>query len=64
MQVIVNFLTNANRYSEPGSPVTLELQREDGEDGYVRVAVRDEGSGIPAEALPHIFRAILSCPYE
>ena len=49
---IVNFLTNANKYSKLGSPITIELQAS---ASHVRVAVRDTGIGIPAEDVPHVF---------
>ncbi len=42
-QVIVNFLTNALKYSPPGAPIEcwLECGRE-----YARLSVRDQGMGI------------------
>lgn len=51
-QVLTNFLDNALRYSPAGAPVVVTAAR----DGYgVRLSVRDEGPGIPAEHLPRIF---------
>ena len=53
VQVLVNLLTNAARHSPPGSAVRLSAVR----DGvHVAVTVSDEGRGIPAERLPHLFR--------
>lgn len=52
-QVISNLLTNAARYSEPGSPVRLTAQRTDGND--IEIAVEDEGIGIDPQLLPQIF---------
>jgi len=43
---------NAIKYSEDGSPVNLELSRE---NGYAVVSVTDRGCGIPEVELPHIF---------
>ncbi len=51
-QAVTNYLTNALKYSPEGVPVEVSLRAE-GETAEVRV--RDEGPGIPAEALPHIW---------
>jgi signal transduction histidine kinase len=51
-QVIGNLLSNAIKYSPEGGVV--ELVGED-EDGTVRVAVRDQGVGIPANLQSQIF---------
>ena len=51
-QIVGNLLTNAARYTDPGGEVTVEGRVE--EDGVV-IAVRDNGSGISAEALPRVF---------
>jgi signal transduction histidine kinase len=51
-QVIGNLLSNAIKYSPEGGVV--ELVGED-DDGIVRVAVRDEGVGIPEEQKSQIF---------
>jgi signal transduction histidine kinase len=51
-QVLVNLTDNAIKYSRPGGMVTLEVG--DGPGQKVQVRVRDEGVGIPAEALPRI----------
>jgi signal transduction histidine kinase len=51
-QVLVNLLDNAITFSRPGGLVTVSVAEAPGP--MVRVQVRDEGIGIPAEALPHI----------
>lgn len=51
-QIIANLLTNAAKYSEPGSRVWLALEREP-EQAVVRV--RDEGIGIDPVVLPTLF---------
>jgi len=51
-QVIVNLLTNAAKYTEPGGHIWLSAQQE-GNDAVVRV--RDTGVGISAELLPQVF---------
>jgi signal transduction histidine kinase len=43
-QVLNNYLTNALKYSEADQPVTVTLQKE---EGQVRILVHDEGQGVP-----------------
>ncbi len=52
MQVLVNLLGNAVKYTPPGSEVTVRM-RPDGDRICVEVA--DNGPGIPDEDKPHIF---------
>ena len=47
-----NLLDNACKYSPPGTPITVEVGRE---EGYVTLAVQDEGVGLDALDLPHVF---------
>ncbi len=51
-QVLANLVENAVRYTPPGTEIHLTAGQE---DGFVRVDVHDNGPGIPAEALPHVF---------
>ena len=51
-QVLMNLLSNAVKYSPNGGEVRLSAQRVAQE---VVVSVSDEGLGIPADALPHLF---------
>jgi len=51
-QVLGNLLSNAIKFSPRGGRVNVSVQVEGGE---VLVTVSDEGIGIPAEALPHLF---------
>jgi signal transduction histidine kinase len=53
-QVMVNLLTNAVKYSEPGRSITVR-GRPMGDQPYAVVHVSDEGQGIAAEHLPRIF---------
>ncbi|HYE40298.1 MAG TPA: PAS domain-containing sensor histidine kinase, partial [Ramlibacter sp.] len=50
--VFVNLLSNALKYSPGGGEVRFEVRRQ-GEDVVFRV--RDQGIGIPADELPHLF---------
>jgi signal transduction histidine kinase len=43
-QVLANYLSNAHKYSLPERPIEVSLRVK---DGVVRVAVRDEGPGLP-----------------
>lgn len=52
MQVLINLLNNAIKFSPPGSTVALRAERIDHE---IRFEVKDEGRGIPAESLSRIF---------
>ena len=51
-QVLVNLLTNANEYCQDGAGIRVEARRA-GAD--VKVDVIDDGPGIPAQQLEHIF---------
>jgi heavy metal sensor kinase len=52
-QVIVNLLDNAIKYTPNGGRIKLKIAQENG-DAVLDVA--DDGMGIPAEALPHVFK--------
>jgi len=51
-QVIANLVTNAAKYSEPGSEITVRAVRD---DRHLRLSVEDHGVGIAPEMLPHVF---------
>ncbi len=51
-QVLFNLLDNAGKYAPPGTTVNVEAALA---GGYVTLAVRDEGAGIPADDLERIF---------
>jgi len=53
VQVLGNLLSNAARHSPEGSAIRVSAARE---GVYVAVAVADEGRGIPADRMPHLFR--------
>jgi signal transduction histidine kinase len=56
MQVIVNLLSNANAHTNDGEITLTALP----ENEFVKVIVADNGSGIPAELLPHVFERKIS----
>jgi two-component system phosphate regulon sensor histidine kinase PhoR len=51
-QVLRNLIDNAFKYGKPGGPVEVSIEAAD--TGWVLVAVRDEGEGIPPEHLPRV----------
>ncbi len=52
IQVVVNLLTNANKYAPGDSTVTLATRFE---NGHVHVSVTDRGAGIPPEEQEAVF---------
>ena len=52
VQMLDNLIENARKYSRAGAPVSVRVWRESHE---ARIAVRDEGIGISAADVPHIF---------
>lgn len=53
-QILVNLLTNALKYAPGDSPIVVSLQPAQG--GRVRLAVTDQGLGIPPDRLDRLFR--------
>ena len=53
-QVLLNFLSNAVKYNEPGGTVTVDSHETD--DGYLHISVIDTGIGIPPELQTDIFK--------
>lgn len=56
-QLLINLLDNALRVSPSGGEVRVALTRDDQE---ATVTVEDDGPGIPAELLPHVFDRFVS----
>ena len=52
LQVFENLIGNALRYTKPGGRITAGAASHDGE---VLLSVKDTGTGISAEELPHVF---------
>ena len=51
-QVLINLLSNSLKYTPPDGTVEIIVE---GKEHVVEIAVIDNGQGIPAEDLPHIF---------
>ncbi|CCK29031.1 two-component system sensor kinase [Streptomyces davaonensis JCM 4913] len=51
-QVLVNLLANARTHTPPGTTVTARVLRR---GPWLCVDVEDDGQGIPADLLPHVF---------
>jgi signal transduction histidine kinase len=58
-EVIHNYLTNAHKYSPVEKPIEVGLSATRTE---ARVAVRDEGNGIPLEEQPHVWERFYRVP--
>jgi signal transduction histidine kinase len=54
-QVLLNLLSNANRYTPPGGTITARTRATG--NGHIRIEVEDSGPGIPADQREHIFDA-------
>ena len=52
LQVLVNLLDNALKYSPAGSPIEVTARRG---AGTLEITVADRGSGIPPQDLTHVF---------
>lgn len=57
-RVLLNLLINARQSMPEGGTILIRLAPSD--EGMVEMIVRDSGSGIPKESLPHIFDAFYS----
>ena len=51
-RIMTNLLSNALKYSDPGTAVQVHAHQQDGE---VIIALTDQGQGIPPEEIPHLF---------
>ena len=51
-QLITNLIVNAIQYNREGGMVRIDVKTE---SGYVVLAVEDNGIGIPANDIPHLF---------
>lgn len=51
-QVLINILTNAVKYTPDGGHISVSIGRS---EQFLRIAVADDGVGIPAEDMAHLF---------
>ena len=61
-QVVSNLLTNAAKYSEPGSRIWISATRSEGAVDKVQLCIRDEGIGIAPQMLDSIFESFVQQP--
>jgi signal transduction histidine kinase len=55
-RVLANVLGNAIKYSPQGGPVTVGVDaRREGAESWAVITIRDQGIGIPAGDVPHVF---------
>ncbi|MBS0452669.1 MAG: HAMP domain-containing histidine kinase [Proteobacteria bacterium] len=52
-RMVSNVLSNAIKYSKPGSKILLAVRTQ---DGWVRIEVWDQGVGIPADQVGQVFQ--------
>jgi two-component system sensor histidine kinase VicK len=59
--VIANLLSNATKYSEPGTKIEVDCKKE---GQYALVSVRDEGMGIPQSDFERLFERYYRVEYK
>ncbi len=52
-QILINFMSNAVKYSDDDTPITLQINDHD--EAYFRISVKDAGYGIPEEHKNSVF---------
>jgi len=58
-QVVENLLTNASKYTNEGGRIAVML---DLGDDKAQIIIRDTGTGMSAELLPHVFEVFIQAP--
>lgn len=62
-QALENLVANARKHSPAGMPITVDVNREQRQDGpWALVSVKDQGPGIPPELMPRIFERFAKGP--
>lgn len=52
-QVFINLINNAAKFSKPGGSVDFSVTPD---EDYIHIYIRDDGVGIPEEAIPYLFQ--------
>lgn len=58
-QVVENLLTNAAKYTDAGGEITLTVAAD---QDTVRIVVKDNGIGMSADLIPHVFEVFTQAP--
>jgi two-component system, chemotaxis family, CheB/CheR fusion protein len=58
-QVVENLLTNASKYTNEGGRIAVTLESH---DNQAQIIIRDTGTGMSAELLPHVFEVFKQAP--
>ncbi|HLY32802.1 MAG TPA: hybrid sensor histidine kinase/response regulator [Ktedonobacterales bacterium] len=58
-QALINLLSNAAKYSPAEVPITLGVEAH---NGQAHIWVRDRGTGIPSDAIPHLYERFYRAP--
>lgn len=58
-QVLINLLSNALKFSRPGSNISVDVEQP---NGCTRVSVTDQGIGIPIDFQPFVFDRFARAP--
>ena len=61
-QVLANLLENAVKFTPRGGTVRVCLGQDPDDSGSLRLSVIDDGCGIPADELPHVFDRLHQAP--
>ena len=59
VQVVGNLLNNAAKYTAPGGEIVVSAEKD---GAWVAIRVVDNGMGIPADLLPHVFELFTQAP--
>ncbi len=66
-QIFINLLSNAAKYSEPGTPILISATIQSGKNAQapmVAIAVRDYGLGVPPELRNMLFQRLVRLPRD
>ncbi|GCE18243.1 sensor histidine kinase [Dictyobacter kobayashii] len=62
--ILHQLLTNAFKYTPPGSPITIRAEVDPGEADVVCISIKDMGPGIPLRDQAHIFDQFARLPRD